>query len=405
MFGKGWILRLSRLASRRIPAPIAVFVVALAAAVTGFFAYGSGDATAGTTTLNVGAGVGTGQTAGNVYTPGEFSVNVGGSAKWTITSDEPHSITFGAYSGGGSPDTWPITGFDEPPPGPPGPVDLGSTTYDGTGFVHTGIQFGGSTAEVQFTEEGEYEFYCVIHPGMGGTVNVIPEGEDATTQAEADADAQETEDLILGQVAPLQQEATNAITSETKSNGTKQWNIFTTALNDPAPMPGGGTGYLELLMFIPENLQIKAGDTVNWDSPAPHAVTFPGGAYTLETLAMSDPFAVPVAKPSENYTPGTFFNSGVLALGPGAPTEFELTFPTAGTFGYVCVLHFPLGQDAVITVSAAATVTPTPGSLPSTGGTPETGGGTAPWAVWLALLSAGAVMLASIEVARRKIRR
>jgi hypothetical protein len=71
---------------------------------------------------------------------------------------------------------------------------------------------------------------------------------------------------------------------------------------------------------------------------------------------------VPAAKPSQNYDGKSLYNSGVFLFGPNAPKTFSLTFPSPGTFSYVCLIHFPLGQTGTITVSARA-----PAGLPATG--------------------------------------
>lgn len=347
--------------------------------------------------LAVGVGVGSGTVNGAVFTPGEFTVEVGSSVDWTITSDEPHTITFGVGPEGVPPPEWPVSGFDEPPPGPPGPVELGSTQFDGTGFVNTGVIFGGSTATIEFTATGEFPFSCVIHPGMAGTVTVVDEGEDTTTQDEADAAAQQTEDLILGQVDPLRAETLDSVTSETRSDGTKLWKIWTNAVNEPADMPGGGTGYLELLEFIPKDLDIREGDTVEWTSTTIHTVTFLEEGQDPNTL---DPFATAPAKPSDTYDGDSFYNSGLIGPegGPQAPTTFDLTFEDVGTFNYLCLLHAPLGQTGTVTVSEA------PSQLPGTGGDPGGSGGRLPL-----MLVGGALLLvlagATLAGARYRQRR
>lgn len=348
--------------------PLAVIPIAAGLALAVVMMHTAGSAYAQTTPLQVGVGVGKGTQAGDAYTPGEFTVATGTSVTFSVNSDEPHTVTFGAGPTGTPPDQWPVTGFTAPPPGPPGPVDLGSTNYDGTGFVNTGLLFGGSKATVDFTTAGDFPFSCAIHPGMAGTVHVVAAGGDTTTQAEADAAAKQTEDLINGQVATLQASAAASVTSETQSNGTKLWKIHANAKNDPAAMPGGGTGYLELQRFIPDNVSISAGDTVQWTASAVHTVTFlkPG----QDPATLGDPFAVAPAKPSDSYDGTSLYNSGVLAAGPGAPTTFQLTFPKAGTFPYLCLIHGSLGQTGTVTVAAVT-------QLPNTGG-PVRDGGTDP---------------------------
>jgi plastocyanin len=60
----------------------------------------------------------------------------------------------------------------------------GGTTYDGTGFVNSGVLFlrGGPNSKVppsfslRFTKPGTYEYDCLLHPGMDGTITVLPAG-------------------------------------------------------------------------------------------------------------------------------------------------------------------------------------------------------------------------------------
>jgi plastocyanin len=342
--------------------------------------------------LMVGAGVGEGTVAGNVYAPGEFSVRVGTSVTWTITSDEPHTVTFGQGPEGLPPPAWPST-FDEEPE-PLEPIDLGPVDHDADAFINTEVIFAGSTVTINFTEAGSYEFICVIHPGMAGVVNVVTAEDDVapTMQEEADALAAETEALILGQVEPLRAATLAAVTSETLPDGTTRWSMATAGLNPPQDLPGGGTGYLEVMEFIPETLEISAGDTVHWTSPSPHTVTFlEEGQQWFEF----DPFGTPVTKPAETYDGESFYHSGLMApaglLPPGFPQEFELIFPDEGEFGYVCLLHAPFGQDGTISVGPAE-VAPPPVVPPVTGTGAGSSGTNVLVAVLLAFAGAGVVI-------------
>jgi plastocyanin len=310
---------------------------------------------AAATTLNVGVGVGSGTVAGNVYAPGDVTVLVGDSVKFTIESDEPHSVTFGNGPADVAPPEWPQTGFTGTVPPPPGLAAL-TATYAGTGFLNTALLFGkGANATVTFTAAGAFPFICEIHPGMSGTVNVAASGT-PTTQAEADAKATLTENAILGAVASVEAAQTAQVTETERSDGTSLWNIFTNSGQAPAPQPGGGTGFLEILRFVPPSLDIQAGDTVKWTALAGHTVTFPAAGQDPTTI---DPFTTP---PTTNgtYDGTSFYNSALLAAGPGAPTTYQLTFPDAGTFGYICALHQFLGQTGEIVVSAAPVITQPP---------------------------------------------
>lgn len=347
------------------------------------------------TTLNVGVGVGSGTTAGNVFAPGDVSVLVGDSVKFTIESDEPHSVTFGNGPAGVAPPEWPAAGFTGTNPPPPGLASL-TGTYAGTGFLNTSLLFGkGSNATVTFTAAGAFAFLCQIHPGMAGTVNVLASGT-ATTQAEADAKATLTRNAILGAEAGLEAAQTAQVTETERADGTSLWNIFTNSGQAPAPQPGGGTGFLELMRFVPPSLDIQEGDTVKWTALAPHTVTFPAAGQDPSTI---DPFGTPPTT-NDTYDGSSFYNSALMAAGPGVPTSFELTFPDAGTFNYICALHAFFGQTGVINVDAAPSVTTPPTDLGQLALDPPDQG--SPWLAIGLLAMLGGSIATAVRIARRR---
>ncbi len=349
------------------------------------------------TTLSVGVGVGSGTVSGNAYLPGDVTILVGDSVKWTIESDEPHSVTFGNGPAGTPPDEWPVTGLTGTVPPPPATANL-TGTYAGSGFLNTGLLFKGSTATVQFTAAGSLPYICVIHPGMAGTVNVVASGT-TTTQAEADAKATLTRDALNGAVSGLQAAAEAAVTETERSDGTSLWSIFTSAHGPVGPQPGGGTGYLELLRFIPQSLEIEEGDTVKWTAPSAHTVTFLAAGAPPTSV---DPFTTPPAGDS-TYDGETLHHSGLIGIpAPGVPNTYELTFPDAGTFNYICALHIFLGQTGQIQVAAAPdapVITPPATDVGALTGAPPDGG--SPW-IAIGLLAALAVILAASTLAARR---
>ena len=52
---------------------------------------------------------------------------------------------------------------------PPPPVDAG--TWDGQGFLNSGFMDGGDFT-LTFSTPGTYEYHCLIHPDMQGTITV-----------------------------------------------------------------------------------------------------------------------------------------------------------------------------------------------------------------------------------------
>ena len=92
-----------------------------------------------------------------------------------------------------------------------------------------------------------------------------------------------------------------------------------------------------------------------WTASAPHTVTFPATGQNPQTI---DPFTTPPTT-SGVYDGKSLYNSALLATGaPGTGSTYQLTFPKAGTFNYVCALHQFLGQKGRIVVAAATVITP-----------------------------------------------
>ena len=161
---------------------------------------------------------------------------------------------------------------------------------------------------------------------------------------------------------------------------------------------GGGNGTAPFTAYIPENVEVKAGQTVTWHNPTtvgePHTVTFildanktadvvsplsvsnttqftalpPGSnnepimipgedgmntiiavnARTFNPVVIDSSENVNFMTPNANYTlTGTekYVNSGWLLPNgfeqefPGAGNTFSVTFENPGSYNYICVLH------------------------------------------------------------------
>jgi plastocyanin len=297
--------------------------------------------------------------------PGEVTVAVGDSVTWNIGSDDPHTITFGDGPADVPPDAWPVTGFTAPDPTAPPPYDLGSVTYDGTGFINTAILFGKtSKAAVSFSAAGTFPFYCAIHPGMAGTVNVVEAGGDVTTQEEADAAGAATSEFLLGQVDSLREQRLASVSETANDDGTTTWNLYADAATEVGPLPGGGTGLLELLEFTPPAAEIGVGDTITWTASRTHTVTFVPEGTDPATVFPELPAAIPPMG-GTTYDGTAPVNSGFLNFGPGTPSSYTLTFPTEGVYPFLCAIHAPLGQTGVVAVGV-----PLPSGSPAESGAP-----------------------------------
>jgi len=81
--------------------------------------------------------------SGTCFLPGEVTIGVGESVTWHNDSGVIHTVTSG-------------------------------DTEDGPdGVFDSSIIMSGDTFTQTFTETGQYEYFCLIHPWMNGTVMVV----------------------------------------------------------------------------------------------------------------------------------------------------------------------------------------------------------------------------------------
>ena len=154
---------------------------------------------------------------------------------------------------------------------------------------------------------------------------------------------------------------------------------FTVVVGNPIHTEEGEKPSWQGQSFYPGDLTINVGDTVTWKFDAgnePHTVTFMGPVAGEIEGFIPDPEAGPPApgappkfilnpqaqlpQGSNSYDGSAFTSSGVVADDIPGPQEYKLSFPTAGTYQYICLLHaFPgpdgklAGMVGTITVQAA----------------------------------------------------
>jgi plastocyanin len=187
------------------------------------------------------------------------------------------------------------------------------------------------------------------------------------------------------------------ITTSVKSISALDHSSSNTTTSAIKVQAGGGNATAPLTVFVPQNIEIKAGESVTWDNPTtvgePHTVTFVLDNNTMTNIV--SPFAVPnstefaaippnsnneplkvpgknnvvigvnarsfvptvidsqgsvkqFAPPNAAYTVNgseKYVNSGwLLPKGqeqsyPGSGNTFTVTFQKAGTYSYICGLH------------------------------------------------------------------
>ncbi|HLF78446.1 MAG TPA: plastocyanin/azurin family copper-binding protein [Dehalococcoidia bacterium] len=338
--------------------PLAYAVLALALAGGAGLLFGSSPDVSAATKFTVWAGGGNAGISIDAFRPGVININEGDSIEFNNPFEEIHTVTF--LAGEKVPD------FIVPVPQAKGPPKLqinskaanavparGAATYDGSKWVNSGILAKGTPATsftVSFPKGGSFEYICIVHPFMTGTVNVLPSGTWVPAQADIDKRATAALEAEL-------KKAEGIAASQVGKKVANGWEVLT-----PGAPPG-----IAIQRFSPSRLSIAVGETVTWknDNPGPpHTVTFgytpqptgflsiePAGGDNPPNLFLDQKVAFP-AKPSPNYEGTGYYNSGLILSGPEATggTSFSLTFTKAGTYNYVCVLHLDQGMAGVVIV-------------------------------------------------------
>lgn len=330
-------------------------------------------------TVLVGAGQDTEQI--KAFFPQVVRVRAGDTITWVQNSGFFHTVSLvtgdfpgpsGSNPSGPPGETIPVAFI--PVPDRPGVTQLNppafrpqveGDTYSGVGFVSSGRLAGlNPTPTVDpidsfsliFDTPGFYPYICLVHPEvMAGTVEVVEASAAAPSQAEIDAQAQAEIAVLTALMERAKAQANLPVRSEPGPGNTNVW--FVRAGNTQG---GVNDERIELTEFLPRDLTISAGDAVVWFSAGPgHTVTFdpappPPSVLVGENLpdgsvaVIRNPEVFRASKPSGVFDPAQYFNSAILASGPG--TAWTLSFERPGTFEYFCALHRDFGMVGSITV-------------------------------------------------------
>jgi plastocyanin len=228
----------------------------------------------------------------------------------------------------------------------------GPPVHDGTGYVNSGIP--DPTAQpfvLEFTAPGTFEYLCLVHPAMMKATVVVQEqsAERPHDQAYYDEQAHAQMEAVLEQGRALIEQYSQASQATPVAEGGTTWEVAA----------GVGEEQAQVMRFLPDQLEIHAGDTVQWTQRSgtePHTVTFPGEAPPPELILVEPQPAGPpllilnpeVMEPAggPTYDGTSFANSGWLQEesvefpeGVEFPQTWELTFDEPGEYRYYCALH------------------------------------------------------------------
>lgn len=315
-------------------------------------------ATASAAPVEVQVGSFAGQTAGlNAFYPGHLVIRRGTRVKFDINGF--HTVTFpkkgtklaplvAAGPGlnpvtadpAGAPYWWggttPALGFNPVVPGP-----AGGRVVTGARTVNSGFPNGPHPSfTVSFPKPGVYVVRCYVHPKMRGTIVVLPrKARHADTAKKAAARASR-------EIARDTKVATRLLRVALKRKTAPVW-------------VGASTPRVDIFGMFPKNIAVPTGGSLTFTMRPGNEVhtvtfgpssfldavakkTFEGNGLGLDpegALPSDPPAAGPPAVTPTSHGNG-FVNSGILtALGLPGNHRFTVTFPTPGTYHYMCLVH------------------------------------------------------------------
>lgn len=282
-----------------------------------------------------------------MYLPQSITINQGTTVSWALDGPEPHSVTF--------------VPAGQPPPAAesgrvlyaPRPAEGG--VHDPATLANSGlVPYGPAPAapfRLRFDRVGSFRYFCVLHPQMIGTVDVVARDADADTPEEITGRA----DRELRQWTAEGREAKRRLTtgppvSTRNADGSITWTVQT----------GASTGHTSVLHFSPVVADIRPGDSITFvnASQAPHTATFPGNQ-----PPPSDPASPDATQPLPGPSPqvlravdlsgtGTLPPAGLAeSVLPVAARRFTFVVTDPGDYPYVCVYHHASGMAGMIRVA------------------------------------------------------
>jgi len=294
------------------------------------------------------------------FLPNEIWIHAGDSITWTFASGDVHTVTFLTVG-----QLYPFD-FTQGCP----PISPSGSTFDGSTCVSSAPSVAGQTFQVIFPKPGNYEIVCLVHPEMFGVIHVL-DAPDAVPYDQASYDEQAEDErraLLEGRDSHRAHEhGQHSMGAMLSAKVISQTKAVTAGFGDIVATAGGQQA-LSVVRFFDGNVQVHAGDTVEWTNHDPalgHTITF--GAVPADLF---DPSCSPsctvstdadgalhatITSTSQNVHSGAIValleDEPGVAQGPVfPPTRFRVTFTKAGTYPYVCAFHDNLGMDGSVIV-------------------------------------------------------
>jgi plastocyanin len=245
----------------------------------------------------------------------------------------------------------------------PSIVSLGSGSgkpYTGAAAVGSGLPLGKPKPfVVKFPKAGTYTYFCVIHPGMKGSVTVVSKSKPVPSAKADAARAKAQLDKGLTALKQLDKEtapANTVIAGPDKTNGPVLLRFTPAALTTKVGTPVSlemtpGTTEDHTFTFAKD---VKAtGKAAEATFIGPLAGTPAGGPPTIafdpKWAYPSDPPGAPVVIDGANHGDG-LVNTGVMDGSSATPFPQKVTvsFSQPGTYTFLCAIHtFMTGKITV----------------------------------------------------------
>jgi plastocyanin len=240
---------------------------------------------------------------------------------------------------------------------PDGALPAGGKTYNGKKLVGSGAPLGPGAPKpytIKFTKKGSYSYYCTVHPGQKGTVKVVRKGK-AIPSNKANAKAAKKEYAKVAKRlikdAKFAGPPGNAVEAGHDTIATTFFRFFPATKSVPVGTTvtfamSPKTTEAHTISFGPADYLTQIANTFIGPDPAN-----PQGLPVVNPLVPfpSDPPPLP-ALDGTNHGNG-FLSSGIIdrdAATPLNPGESQITFNTAGTYSYICLIHPDMKGSIVV---------------------------------------------------------
>jgi plastocyanin len=220
-----------------------------------------------------------------------------------------------------------------------------TVSYNGSKGVQSGLPLGDKLKPltVKFTKKGSFTYYCDVHPGMKGKVQVVAAKSSAPS-------VKAVKSAVAKQVAKAVK------TAKGLDKRTAPANTFYDGLH--------GSGGVEKLAFVPKSRTVKVGDVITFKmdsgSMEPHtastgpgniedpksyiggiAAGFEGAVFPGVATYPSDPPPAGMVTLVPTLHGNGFWSSGVMdAVGASPlPGSSSVKIGAAGTYSFYCLIH------------------------------------------------------------------